>query len=127
MAALGLESQLMTHRSVIQRYGAGGFTIDGVRHEGSILIVPSGVHSLNIDDISAITFGMLEPLFSADACPELLILGIGNTHLPVPATLRQAFAAQSISCESMDTGAACRTFNILLVEDRRVAALLIAV
>jgi uncharacterized protein len=55
-----------------------------------------------------------------------LILGLGPRFLMVPAELRQALKGHGIAVEAMDTGAACRTFNVLLAEDRRVAAALIA-
>ncbi len=64
----------------------------------------------------------LEAVFALH--PELALLGTGWRHQFAPAAIRSAFAAHSISVESMDLGAACRTFNILVQEERRVAALL---
>ena len=64
----------------------------------------------------------LEPIFELQ--PELVLLGTGaRQRFPSP-EVRAAFAAQKIGLESMDLGAACRTFNILVQEDRRVAAAL---
>jgi uncharacterized protein len=56
--------------------------------------------------------------------PELVLLGTGATQRFAPAAIRAAFAGRGIGIESMDLGAACRTFNILVQEDRRVAAAL---
>jgi uncharacterized protein len=56
--------------------------------------------------------------------PELVLLGTGAQQRFAPAHIRNAFAARGIGVESMDLGAACRTFNILVQEDRRVAAAL---
>jgi uncharacterized protein len=64
----------------------------------------------------------LEPIF--ELRPELVLLGTGGKQRFAPAGIRSAFAARGIGVESMDLGAACRTFNILVQEERRVAAAL---
>ena len=56
---------------------------------------------------------------------EILLIGSGATFEMAPAALRSALGARGVSIESMDTGAACRTYNVLMAEDRRVAAALI--
>ncbi len=68
----------------------------------------------------------LEPIRAAEPAVEILMLGCGGRFAMVPAELRQALRAEGIALEAMDTGAACRTYNVLLAEDRRVAAALIA-
>jgi uncharacterized protein len=72
-----------------------------------------------LDDLQV---GHLEPIF--ELRPELVLLGTGAQQRFAPAKVRSAFAARGIGVESMDLGAACRTFNILVQEDRRVAAAL---
>src|SRR4051794_38829962 len=64
----------------------------------------------------------LEPIF--ELRPELVLLGTGAQQRFAPAAIRSAFAARGIGVEAMDLGAACRTFNILVQEERRVAAAL---
>jgi uncharacterized protein len=64
----------------------------------------------------------LEPIF--ELRPELVLLGTGSRQRFAPAEIRAAFGSRGIGIESMDLGAACRTFNILVQEDRRVAAAL---
>jgi uncharacterized protein len=64
----------------------------------------------------------LEAIF--ELRPELVLLGTGARQRFAPAEIRTAFAARGIGIESMDLGAACRTFNILVQEERRVAAAL---
>jgi len=64
----------------------------------------------------------LEPLLALQ--PELVLLGTGPTQRFPSAALRSAFTARGVGLEAMDLGAACRTFNILVQEERRVAALL---
>ena len=56
---------------------------------------------------------------------QILLLGLGRTMGAIPRDLRTPFRAAGIVLEAMDTGAACRTFNVLLAEDRRVAAALL--
>ncbi len=64
----------------------------------------------------------LESIFALR--PELVLLGTGSRQRFAPADVRAAFAGRGIGIESMDLGAACRTFNILVQEERRVAAAL---
>jgi len=64
----------------------------------------------------------LEPIL--ELRPELVVLGTGARQRFAPAAIREVFAKRSIGIESMDLGAACRTFNVLVQEDRRVAAAL---
>jgi len=72
-----------------------------------------------LDELSA---HHLEPIF--DLRPELVLLGTGAAQRFAPSSLRAAFAARGIGLEAMDLGAACRTFNILVQEERRVAGAL---
>jgi uncharacterized protein len=74
---------------------------------------------VSLDDLTA---NHLEPIL--ELRPELVLLGTGARQRFAPAAIRNAFAARSIGIESMDLGAACRTFNVLVQEDRRVAAAL---
>jgi uncharacterized protein len=76
---------------------------------------PPPVERLAIGD-----FGQL-----LDYSPKIVILGTGAQHSMPPPELFAAFAAHGIGLEAMDTGAACRTYNLLLAESREVAAALI--
>jgi len=75
----------------------------------------------------AITAENLEPVARAAPPVQVLIVGCGARGVLLPAALRGAMRARGIVLEAMDTGAACRTYNVLVSEDRRVAAALIAV
>ena len=72
-----------------------------------------------------ITFPSLQAVAGAEV--DILVLGCGERFRPAPGDLRAALRDHGVVLEWMDTGAACRTFNVLLIEDRRVAAALIAV
>jgi uncharacterized protein len=112
-------------RQLIQAYREGGFTIGGVRHTGSVLVLPEGTVPWEVGDLSTVTLESLAPITEAAAI-EILVLGCGAKFALPSFELRQAVRAHGIVTEAMDTRAACRTFNVLLAEDRRVAAALIA-
>ena len=112
-------------RQQIQGYREGGFTIGGARHQGSVLVLPDRTLPWDIGELAAVTLESLAPILEAGQV-EILILGCGQKFGLPSAELRQALRAQGVVTESMDTRAACRTFNVLLAEDRRVAAALIA-
>jgi uncharacterized protein len=114
-------------RQLIQAYREGGFTIAGTRHEGSLLVMPEATLAWPVASLSAITVESMLPITSADPTVEILILGCGPSFALAPAFLRDALRAHGIAVESMATPAACRTYNVLLAEDRRVAAALIAI
>jgi uncharacterized protein len=113
-------------RQLIQAYREGGFTIAGARHEGSVLVLPDRTLPWAGRELPAVTLESLAPITGATEV-EILILGCGARFALASAELRQALRTHGIVTESMDTRAACRTFNVLLAEDRRVAAALIAI
>jgi uncharacterized protein len=115
-------------RAPIDAYGNGGFRFADMSHRGHILCLPSGVHASVLDDPDALALEALARLVAGQAeVQTVLLLGTGLQQVfPKPAT-RAAFAAAGIGLEAMDTGAACRTYNVLLAEKRTVAAALIAV
>ena len=73
-------------------------------------------------DIATAAIETLNAVFAAEPRIEILLIGSGATFEMAPAPLRKALSARRIAVESMDTGAACRTYNVLMAEDRRVAA-----
>jgi uncharacterized protein len=112
-------------RQQIQAYRAGGFTIAGTRHQGSVLVLPDRTLPWEIGELAAVTPESLAPILE-EGRVEILILGCGQKFDRPSSELRRALRAKGVVTESMDTRAACRTFNVLLAEDRRVAAALIA-
>ena len=108
-------------RQVIERYGPSGFRISGTVYLGPVLVFPDRTVAW---EAAAATIEGLAPVVDHGGV-ELLLLGLGRHMVPVAAVLRAALKASGIAVEAMDTGAACRTFNVLLAEDRRVAAALL--
>lgn len=111
----------------IEGYGAGAFRADGVVHQGSLIVLPTGIVDWAVADFAEIDETTLPPALFADAKVELLLLGCGARMQPVPGALRAALRAVGTVVEPMDTGAAVRTYNVLLGENRQVAAALLAV
>jgi len=112
---------------VIEAYGAGGFRFAEMSHRGSILALPSGVHAWEAETLQDITPASLRRLLDEPAgAIELLLIGTGRELVPPSQELRMALQAAGIRVDSMGTGAAISTYNILLGERRRVAAALLA-
>jgi uncharacterized protein len=112
---------------IVEAYGDGGFRIGGTLYDGSVLVLPGATLRWQAASADAITMESLAPILETGAVVELLLVGCGGAIAPLPASLRAELRARGVAVEPMDTGAACRTFNVLLSEDRAVAAALIAV
>jgi uncharacterized protein len=111
-------------RQVIDGYGASGFRVSGIAYTGAILVFPDGTQAWSVRTLDEVTAESLQPVI-AHGGVQILLLGCGRRMRPVAAPLRQALRAAGIIVDAMDTGAACRTYNVLLAEDRRVAAALL--
>ena len=96
-------------------------------HRGSLLCLPNGIWASPVTRPAAIDDASLALVFDEVPPVELCLIGTGPEPWIVPNSLRDRFRERHIAVEAMTTGAAVRTFNILLGENRRVAALLIAV
>ena len=115
-------------RAPIEAYGNGGFRFADMSHRGSLLCLPSGIHgwepadplALTADDFAARARRGRHGSRSCWSAPAR-ICGRSRRRCA------QALQAAGISADPMATGAAVRTFNVLLAEDRAVAAALIAV
>lgn len=119
--------QVPAGRQVIQAYGNGGFRIAGRRHDGSVLVFPDRTLPWPVSDAASITREALEPILSASSEVRVLLIGCGRRGATLASGLRAVLHGAGVGLECMDTGAACRTFNVLLAEGRAVAAALIAV
>ncbi|MDP2832542.1 MAG: Mth938-like domain-containing protein [Pseudomonadota bacterium] len=108
---------------LISGYGRDHFLINGVRHETSLIVLPDEVvtgWARHFDQLAPEHFDAL-----AMRAPEIILLGSGvSLRFPAPALYAGLIKAR-IGVEVMDTPAACRTYNILAAEGRRVAAALI--
>lgn len=114
-------------RAPIEAYGNGGFRFADMSHRGSILCLPSGIYGWEPTDHDALTAADFEKVLKESGAVQILLVGTGKELRPLPKPLREALREKSISSDPMSTGAAVRTYNVLLAEDRAVAAALIAV
>ena len=114
-------------RQLINGYGDGRFRIAGEVFESGVLVFTETTVPWPVTTVDEISIDALEPIVSADPSVDILLIGCGPKFLMPPKVLREELREVGISMEWMDTGAACRTFNVLLSEERRVAAALIAV
>ena len=113
-------------RRHIDRYGPGTFLVSGVRFVGSILVFAERCEPWPVRCVADIDDAALGPVLEAEPVVDLLLLGTGAAFTPPPSAVRAALRAAGIALEPMPTPAACRTFNLLLAEGRRVAAALVA-
>ncbi|MGX9576316.1 Mth938-like domain-containing protein [Mesorhizobium sp. f-mel] len=114
-------------RAPIEAYGNGGFRFADMSHRGSLLCLPSGIYGWEPADPLALTAADFAKLLDEADKIEILLVGAGKDLRPLPAALRAALKAVGIAADPMSTGAAVRTYNVLLAENRAVAAALIAV
>lgn len=111
----------------IDAYGNGGFRFAGMSHRGSILCLPGAIVAWEVASIGAISVESLAPVLAERGSIEFLLVGTGRGPARVSGSVRDALREAGIGLDAMDTGAACRTWNVLLAERRAVAAALIAV
>lgn len=127
MSAGRLHDGFVPGRYPIDAYGNGGFRFAEMSHRGSILALPSGVRAWPITSIAELTDEALDPIFAESDALELLLFGTGLDIAALPSAFRERFREARIGLDVMQTGAAARTYNILLAENRKVGAALIAV
>lgn len=116
-------------RQIIESYGAGRFRVAGKVFAGSVLVFPDRTLPWAVGEAAAITIESLSAVAESGLAGGVgvLLLGCGARAAAVPADLRQALKHAGVVVETMDTGAAARTYNVLAAEGRLVAAALIAI
>ena len=114
-------------RAPIEAYGNGGFRFADMSHRGSILALPSGIEAWAVADAAAITPDAVSRLVDEAGEIDILLIGTGDALTPLPREARAALDRAGFFPDLMATGAAVRTYNVLLSEGRQVAAALVAV
>jgi uncharacterized protein len=115
-------------RQLVQSYGDGRFKISTVEYTGSVFVFPEETLSWYIKSVEDISIEALAPITAVADDYDIILIGAGSHFGRIPFELRKALKQEfELVLEWMDTGAACRTFNVLIGEERRVAAALIAV
>jgi len=111
----------------IEKYGDGAFRIEGASHQGALLITARGISAWVVTDAPGATAEAMAALIEARDDYEFILIGTGNRFDLLSRAARDALKAAGIRFDAMDTGAACRTYNVLVAEGRRVAAALMPV
>ena len=114
-------------RAPIDAYGDGGFRFAEMSHRGSIICLPSGIYGWNVATPNDLVIENFRKILQESENIEILLIGSGQELYPVDTKLRAALRDKNISADPMSTGAAVRTYNILLGERRAVAAAMLAV
>lgn len=113
-------------RQVIESYGNGGFKVSGTLWRGSVIVFPQRTLGWLPDRFDQVDPQSLQPVIEEGGV-QVLLLGCGRGAQFPSKHLRAALRGQGVVVEPMDTGAAARTYNVLMAEERAVAAALIAV
>ena len=104
----------------VDGYGPGFFRVGGIVHEGNVLILPEGLYAWGgYDDC--------EVLLQHANKIDVLFVGTGAEIAHVPSAMRAALEGAGVGLEVMASPTACRTYNVLLSEGRRIGAALLAV
>lgn len=127
IAYMDITPLLPKGKHVITGYGGGNFRINGIVHTTSLLILPGGVFEWKIAANQTITLESLQAVIDGESEIELLLIGCAKNQMLLPPKIKMALKEAGIALEIMDTGAACRTFNVLISEGRRVAAALVLI
>jgi len=110
-------------RNAITGYGEGYVMVNGQRHETSLIVLPDRLLPWDVPEFAKLAVEDFDKLKTLDA--EILLLGTGpKQRFPHP-RLTAPLAEAGIGLEVMDLKAACRTYNILVAEERKVAAALL--
>jgi uncharacterized protein len=127
MSRLGADRPHLPQQTFINSHGEGGFRFAGMSHRGSILCLPDGIWAWPVAKVEDLTEDALALVFDRVDALDFFILGTGSAHWNLSPSLRERFRDAHISLDTMATGPAVRTYNVMLMESRRVGAGLIAV
>ena len=114
-----------TGAQIIHGYADGNFRISGSVHQGAVIVFPDQTLQWNAQ--IPLNEGHFAALLERVGELDVVLLGMGNNVEDPPFELRRALKTRGLAVDFMDTGAACRTFNVLMAEGRRVAAALLPV
>jgi uncharacterized protein len=114
-------------RKLVDGYGGGAISIRGETFRAPIVLLGDRVLGWSFGDIAALTLADFQPLLDIENRPNILLIGMGRRALFVRPDVRQGLREAGMVADLMDTGAACRTYNLLLAEERSVGACLVPV
>ena len=110
---------------IVRSYGPGRFVIGQRQWQGPVLVRPHATIAWSVAHVAELSLESLAVLRDGAPAPEILVLGCGVRAVPVAPAVRAALKDAGLALEVVDTGSACRIYNVLVAEGRRVAAALI--
>lgn len=125
--AMDITPHIRESRVIIDGYGDGGFRVNGERRDGALIVLEDHAVSIPATDLNSLTSAMLQPLYDAADELDVVIFGMGERMDFIPPEIQKTLTTLNVGSDPMDTGAACRCFNVLVTEDRRAAAVLLPV
>ena len=109
----------------VEAYGDGGFRLNGRWFDGTVCLLPTGITCPRLARVQDLDGSNWPPEILAQATAlDVLLVGTGATMARVPGPAKEALKAAGLHCEPMNTGAGCRTFNVLVLDGRSIGALL---
>jgi uncharacterized protein len=117
----------LPRQALIDAHGGGGFRFAGLSHRGSLLCLPDGIWAWPVTEPAQASEETLARVFAQTGELDFFVFGTGAAPWIMPEPLRARFRAAQVSLDTMTTGAAVRTYNVMLMENRRVGAGLIAI
>ncbi len=113
-------------RQILQAYDKDGFRISDTQWRGAVIVFPTRTINWNVKTLADLTLDAFAPVAEAGDPPiELLLIGTGQRMALLPSKFQASLRALGFGIDVMHTGAACRTYNVLIGEERRVAAALL--
>ncbi len=122
MAGLVIREAHFPGRAPIDAYGNGGFRFADMSHKGSILCVPSGIYGWDPVGVDDITPDAVARVIAEKGEIDVLLVGVGTMPVPLMDETAAALRKAGVRFDTMNTGAAVRTYNVMIAEERRVAA-----
>lgn len=122
-----MDAPHLPRQALIDAHGGGGFRFAGLSHRGSLLCLPDGIWAWPVTEPAQASEETLARVFAQTGELDFFVFGTGAAPWIMPEPLRARFRAVQVSLDTMTTGAAVRTYNVMLMENRRVGAGLIAI
>jgi uncharacterized protein len=120
-------TRFLPSREPIDSFGAGGFRFGGMSHQGSVLILPSGMRAWTVSALQQSTPVDFAEFIRERSAIDMLLIGSGGAMEMLPVVVRKHLVEHGIAFDVMTTSAAIHIYNIVLGEGRRVAAGLVSV
>lgn len=111
---------------IIQSYTGGVFKVSSLTYDHPVYVTPEDTCAWEVADVTTVADLTIQnfDMIVADSV-DVVLLGAGAEMAFLPKTLKIQLKEAGLSVDIMDTGAACRTYNVLMAEGRRVACLLL--